>query len=103
MRNLAVRGRADAYPATLAEAYRTASGWTNEDSGSGIQTENNSAYLAGTYFVTKSKDPEKGSDKLAGSKFRKKPPSEVTCYLCGKLGHVFRECPLRKLPSSKQW
>ena len=33
MRNLAVRGRADAYPATLAEAYRTASGWTNEESG----------------------------------------------------------------------
>jgi hypothetical protein len=71
MRNLAGRGRADAYPATLAEAYRTASGWTNEDSGSGIQTENNSAFLADTCFVTKSKDPEKGSDKLAGSKFRK--------------------------------
>jgi Zinc knuckle len=102
MRNLAVRGRADAYPATLAEAYRTASGWTNEDSGSGIQTENNSAYLADTRFVTKSKDPEKGSDKLAGSKFRKKPQSEVTCYLCGKLGHVFRECPLRKLPSGEK-
>jgi hypothetical protein len=67
MRNLAVRGRKDAYPATLAEAFRTASGWTNEDSGGGIQTENNSAFLADTCFVTKTKDPEKGSDKLAGS------------------------------------
>jgi hypothetical protein len=53
MRNLAVRGRKDAYPATLPEAFRTASGWINEDSGGGIQTENNSAFLADTFFVTK--------------------------------------------------
>ena len=60
MRNLAVKRRADAYPATLAGVYRTASGWTSEDSGSGIQ------YLADTCFVIKSKDPEKGSVRQVG-------------------------------------
>jgi hypothetical protein len=47
MCNDSLRNEVDAYPSTLASAFRIASGWTNEDPSSGAYgIENNSAYLA---------------------------------------------------------
>jgi hypothetical protein len=61
MRNNALRKDPDAYPKTLASAYRIASGWANEDPGTGNHDiDNHSAFLADAAFVTKAKDPEKG-------------------------------------------
>lgn len=67
MRNDALRKDPDAYPQTLALAYRIASGWSNHDPSAGNHGfDNQSAFLADTAFVTKARDPEKGG-KAAGS------------------------------------
>lgn len=95
MRNDALRKDPDAYPKTLASAYRIASGWSNEDPGvGGHGLDNHNAFLADTAFVTKAKDPEKGG-KSAGSKTKKQ--NEITCYVCGVVGHYARDCEKRKV------
>jgi hypothetical protein len=101
MRNESLRNDPDAYPSTLASAFRIASGWTNEDPASGSHgIENHSAYLADACFVTKAKDPEKGSGSKtpgivdSGSKSKKK--AEIVCFVCGLKGHYSRECAERK-------
>ena len=94
MRNDALRKDPDAYPKTLASAYRIASGWSNEDPGvGGHGIDNHAAFLADTAFVTKSKDPEKGG-RAAGSKGKK--PNEITCFVCGFVGHYARDCEKKK-------
>ena len=54
MRNDALREDPDAYPKTPASAYRIASGWANEDPGTGNHNiDNHSAFLADAAFVSK--------------------------------------------------
>jgi Zinc knuckle len=94
MRNEALRKDPDAYPKTLASAYRIASGWGNEDLASGNHAVDiHSAFLADTAFVTKARDPDKGG-KAAGSKGKKS--AEIVCFVCGVIGHYARDCEKRK-------
>jgi Zinc knuckle len=94
MRKDALRKDADAYPKTLASAYRIASGWSNEEAGGGSHSmDSHSAYLADTVFVTKAKDSEKGG-KMAGSKGKKS--GDIICFVCGIVGHYARDCEKRK-------
>jgi Zinc knuckle len=93
-RNDALRKDPDAYPKTLASAFRIASGWANEDPGSGSHgIGNHSAFLADAAFVSKAKDPKKGA-KAVGSKCKK--TAEITCFVCGAIGHYARDCEKRK-------
>jgi hypothetical protein len=76
MRNDALRKEPDAYPKTLASAYRIASGWSNEEAGGGSHSmDNHSAFLADT----------KG-----------KKSGEIVCFICGVIGHYARDCEKRK-------
>jgi hypothetical protein len=88
MRNEALRKDPDAYPKTLAAAYRIASGWGNDDLPSG-----GGPIDSDTAFVTKARHPDKGA-KAAGSKGTK--AAEVICFVCGATGHCARDCEKRK-------
>jgi hypothetical protein len=85
MRNEAPRKDPDAYPKTLAAAYRISSGWGNDDlpTGGG-PIDIHSAFLADTAFVTKARDPDKVA-KAAGSKGKR--AAEVICFICGATDH----------------
>ena len=98
MKNDALRHKADAFPTTLARAYRIASRW-HGDNGGPTPTPSGSALVTEEVHVTASKDTEKRAGKAGGGK--KKSLADVECYLCEEKGHYARNCPNRKPTAEK--
>lgn len=80
MRNDSIQSDPDAYSTIFASAYRIASGWTSEESG----TDNNGIEYNSAYLVVS--NPAKSG--------RKK--TDVDCHVCGIIGYNARCCSLRK-------
>ena len=111
MRHDALKGHADAFPATLHAAYSIASDWNADDHRSyqgGGDVSN--AYVTETALVTKARDPVKGASKgnnivqrglTVGVGKRKTSSSSIICYVCGIAGHYARDCEQRKAPEEK--
>ena len=99
MRNNALREVPGAYPATLAGAFRIASGWTNEDSVGPQSTggDHHAAFLADTAFVIQKSTVQKENTKReTGEKTAITRSSSKACYVCGKKGHLAYQCADRK-------
>jgi hypothetical protein len=101
MHNNALRRAPDAYPATLADAYRIASGWANEEPDRGSHgIESYSAFVTDeSALVTKGKIQKKGKSHSPGMKSgekARKSSSLIICYVCGVSGHYARDCSLKK-------
>jgi hypothetical protein len=99
MRNNALREVPGAYPATLAGAFRIASGWTNEDS-IGTQStggDHHAAFLADTAFVLQKSTVQKANTKKETAAGTTTPrSSSKACYVCGRKGHLAYQCADRK-------
>jgi hypothetical protein len=95
-RNKALDNDANAYPQTLAAAYRIASGWVideKEHRGYRDPPEVQSAFVTDTVLVAKAKaTPDSIDKKPSGKEKRRRPLSKVTCYCCNAKGHYARDC-----------
>ena len=95
MRNDAIRQKPDAYPKTLASAFRIASQWRSD----GVVPATThpvgaSAFVIEEAHITASKDTEKRAGKTGGTK--QKSLADVECYECEGKGHIARNCPTKK-------
>ena len=92
MQNDAIRRKPDAFPKTLAGAFRIASGWRENGS---ILTPTpgapNAAYVTVSSQAAAAKDTEKKGVKTSGAK--KKQLSDVECYVCEEKGTMLETVP----------
>ena len=97
MRNNACQNLPGAYPATLAAAFRIASGWTRDGALGGSGVEQHSAFLADYAFATVTAENEKVQQPRKPSpKDKKAGKREQQCFVCGLSSHIARNCPDRK-------
>ena len=94
MRNDALRQKPDAYPKTLASAFRIASQWRSDGVASAPTPPGASAFVTEEAHVTSTKDTEKKAGKTGGAK--KKSLADIECYECEGKGHYARNCPTKK-------
>jgi Zinc knuckle len=69
--------------------------------GSSLTLDSHSAFLADTAFVvTKGKDPKEDKDSKSPVDRKQKRTSVPSngCFVCGKSGHIARDCSQRKSP-----
>ena len=100
MRNDALRQKPDAYPKSLASAFRIASQWRTDGSSQMAPTPPGaSAFVTEEVHVTASKDTEKRAGKTGG--YKKKQLADIDCYACEGKGHYAKNCPNRK-PSAEK-
>ena len=82
IKNDALRCVEDAYPKTLASAYRVASQWTGSEhisyAGAAVKP---AAFVTDGALVT-AKDPEKATSKPGGAR-KKISLTDITCHVCG--------------------
>ena len=100
MRNDALRQKPDAYPKSLAAAFRIASQWCSDGSSATAPTPpGSSAFVTEEVHVTASKDTEKRAGKTGG--YKKKQLADINCYACDGKGHYAKNFPNRK-PSAEK-
>ena len=103
MKNDALRRKPEAFPTSLASAFRIVSQWYNDDfAHTPTPVGANAAYVTEAAHVTATNDPDKKAGKggkTGGAK--KKSPTDVKCFLCEAKGHYARNCPQRKSSGDK--
>ena len=82
MRNDAIRDLPDAYPQTLAAAFRIAQGWTGKE-----LTQKEDGQVLSAFVTDEAEQPSKQKQS--------KPLSSIICFVCGEKGHLARNCDKR--------
>ena len=100
MKNDALRCVVDAYPKTLAAAYRVASQWTGSEHTQYAGAAGSPAAFVTDGALVTTKDPEKEPGKTGGAR-KKSALANITCHVCGLNGHYARNCSERKSSSEK--